>query len=79
MLLVLINASVVHVAGSDGVGVTASGLAATAAVINISYIIRSFYHDKLSSISRLIKGKSGDLQKLIKYFIRSTIYVANVL
>ena len=79
MLSILNVASVVDVAGSVGVGVTASGVATTAAVIDISDIMRSFYQYKLSSISQFIKDKSRDLQKLLENFNRSTISVVNVL
>ena len=44
------------------------GLAATSRVLDISYIAQSFNHDKLSSISQLIIGKSRDLEKLHKDF-----------
>ena len=29
---------------------------------------QTFFHDKLSSISQYINGKSKDLQKLLRYF-----------
>ena len=38
------------------------------AVFDISDIMQSFDHNKSISFSQLIKGKSGDLQKLLKYF-----------
>ena len=38
------------------------------AVFDISDIMQSFDHNKSTSFSQLIKGKSGDLQKLLKYF-----------
>ena len=41
-------------------GGLAFGLSATAAVLDISDIIQFFDHDKLSSISQLIKGKFRD-------------------
>ena len=47
-------------------------LATTAAVLHISEIIHSFEYDESSSISQLIKGKSRNLQKLLKYFNGTT-------
>ena len=38
------------------------------AVFDISDIMQSFDHNKSTSFSQLIKGNSGDLQKLLKYF-----------
>ena len=46
-------------------GGLAFGLSAIVGVIDISYIIHSFDHDKSNSISQLINGKSRDLQKLL--------------
>ena len=48
-------------------------------VIDISDLIHSFDHDKLSSVSKLINGKSRNLQKLLKYFNVTTTSVCNVL
>ena len=39
--------------------------AGTVGVLDISDIIQYLDHDKSSSISQLIKGKSRDLQKLL--------------
>ena len=72
--LVLVNANVapvVHVAGTRLSPPTAS-------VLDISEIKQSFYHDKSSSISELMKDKSRYLQKLLKFF-RTTTFVTNVL
>ena len=41
---------------------------AVGAVFDISDIIQFLDHDKSRSISQLIKNKSKDLQKLLKYF-----------
>ena len=41
---------------------------AVQAVLDISDILQFLEHDKLSSISQLIKCKLRDLQKLLKYF-----------
>ena len=54
-------------------------LATTAAVLDISEIIHSFEYYESSSISQLIKGKSRNLQKLLKYFNGTTGSVSNVL
>ena len=48
------------------------GLAATATVIDISEIINIVSHEKLHYILQLIKRKSRDLQKLLKYFNETT-------
>ena len=55
------------------------GIAATAGVLDISDIIRYLEHDKLSSISQLIKGKSKDIQKLLKFFNGTTTSASNIL
>ena len=69
MVLFIWNvASVVDVAGSAGVGGLAAGLAVIAGFLNISDTMESFDHNKSSSISKLIKSKLRDLQKLLKYF-----------
>ena len=67
----------VSVASTAWAGGLACQLVATAAVIDISDITQFFYHDK-SSLTSLNKGKSTDLQKLLKYFSR-TSYVYNLL
>ena len=53
------------------------GLAGILGVINNPDIIHSFGHDKSSSITQLINGKSRDLQKLLKY-LNETISVCNI-
>ena len=40
----------------------------TLGVIDISYSIHIFDHDKSSSISELLNSKSRHLQKFLKYF-----------
>ena len=45
----------------------------------IQDIIHPFAHDKSSSISQIINGKSRNLQKLLKYFIGKTTSVFNIL
>ena len=55
------------------------GLAAIAAVLDISEIIHFRNSDKSSSILRLIKWKSRDLRKLLKYFSGASTSVSNVL
>ena len=47
---------------------SAAGLAGASGVLDISEIMQSFDHDKSSSISQLIKGKSRNLQKLLRVF-----------
>ena len=49
-----------------GLGGLALGLARFLEVLYTSDIIHSFNHDKSSSISQLINGKSRYLQKLLK-------------
>ena len=48
-------------------------------VADISDIIHSFNHDKSSSISESIIGKSRNLQELFKYFNGTTASAFNVL
>ena len=55
------------------------GLAAIAAVLDISEIIHFRNSDKSSSILRLIKWKSRDLRKLLKYFSGASTSGSNVL
>ena len=55
------------------------GLADTSGVLDVSEITQSFNYDKSSSISQLIKSKSRNLQKLLKYFHGKTTSVSNVL
>ena len=51
-------------------------LAATVTVLDISDITQFFCHNKSSFISQLNKGRSNDLQKLLKYFNVTTISVS---
>ena len=51
----------------------------TGAVLNIYDIRQYFGHLKSSSVSQLIKGKSRDLQKLLKYFNGATTAVFYIL
>ena len=60
-------------------GGLAFGFAGTLGVIDISDIIHSFAHDKSSSISQLINGKSRDLQKILNYFSETTASMSNEL
>ena len=55
------------------------GLAATSGFLYISDIVHSFDHDKSSSISQLINGKSRNFHKLLKYFNGTTTSVSYVL
>ena len=55
------------------------GLADTSGVLDVSEITQSFNYDKSSSISQLIKSKSRNLQKLLKYFNGTATSVSNVL
>ena len=48
-------------------------------MFNISDVTQSSDHAELSSVSQLIKGKSGNLQKLLKYFNEITTFVFNAL
>ena len=47
-------------------------------VLDTSDITQYLDHDKSSSISQLIKGKSRDLQKLLKYFNGTTTSASNL-
>ena len=66
---------VVSVAAVAGLGI----LATTTSVLDISNIMKSFDHDKLSSISQLLRGKLKNLPKLLKYFNGATTSATNVL
>ena len=55
------------------------GFPATAAVFDISDTTQYLEHDKSSSVSQLSKGKSRDLQKLLKYFHGTTTSASNIL
>ena len=57
----------------------AYGFGGTLDIIAISDTTYSFDHDKLISISQLIKEKLRDLQKLLKYFNRATTSMSNIL
>ena len=59
---------VVSVAAVAGLGI----LTTTTSVLDISDIMKSFDHDKLSSISQLLRGKLKNLPKLLKYFNGAT-------
>ena len=61
VLLIWIVALVVYIAVLAVKGKLARGLAVTLEVLDISDITQSFDHDKSSSISQLIKGKSREL------------------
>ena len=63
----------------SGTSGLASGLPGTAGIFDISDIIYSFDHDKSSSVSKLINGKSRDLQTLLKYFNGTTTAASNIL
>ena len=70
---------VVCIAATSGPGGLAFGSPSTACIIIISDIIHSFDHQKSSSVSQLINGKSRDLQILIKYFNGKTTSASNIL
>ena len=55
------------------------GLPTALNVLNISEIIHLSDHDKSSSISQLLNGKSRDLQKRPKYFNGITTSTSNIL
>ena len=63
------------VVSTEGTG----GLVGTAGGLDISNIMQCLDHDKSSSISQLIKSKSRGLQKLLKYFNRTTTSASNIL
>ena len=70
---------IVSVAVPACIGGLASGLAATSGVLDLSDIKQSFSHDESSSISQLIKGKSRDLQQLLKYHQETLTFVFIIL
>ena len=70
---------VVCIAATSRIDGLASGLPGTADVIDFSDIIHYFDHDKSSSISKLTKGKSRDLEKQPKYFNGMTTSASNIL
>ena len=53
-------------------------MTAIASVLDILDNMQCFNHNKLSSISQIIKGKSRDQQKLLKYFNGITFSACNV-
>ena len=67
--------------GNVAPNVDIAGLAKAAAIslFDISDVIQFPYHDKLNVILQLIKNKSKDLQKLLKYFNLTTTFVSDVL
>ena len=54
-------------------------MAGTTAALEISDIRQFLVHLNSSSITQLIKGKSSDLQKLLKYFDGTTTSASNLL
>ena len=72
-------APAVYISATVRTGKFASQLPDTLGVINISDTMHSFYHDKSSSISQLINGKSGNLRTLLKCFNGTTTSAFNVL
>ena len=62
------------------VNVSSAGLfPSTSGVLGISDITQYFDHVNSSSISQIIKGKSRDIQKLFKYFNKTTTSAFNLL
>ena len=70
---------VVCLAYLSGMGGLAFGLPGILGVIDISDIIHSFDHEKSSSVSQLINGKSRDFTKLFKYFNETKTSASNIL
>ena len=64
--------AVADVARTYWKGETASGLTAVSGVLDISNVTQLLDHYKARSTSQLIRGKSKDLQALLRYFIRAT-------
>ena len=79
MLFIWSVAPVVNPSGRCARGGLSIRLAATSVLFNILEITQFLDKDKWSSISQLIKGKSRDLQKLLKYFNGTATSVSNVL
>ena len=77
VLFIWIHALVVT-AGAFAIDGLVTGFASISGVF-ISDIMQFFDHNKSSSISQLIKGKSRYLQKLLKYYNGTTTSVSNVL
>ena len=64
---------------AEVVAVAATGrFPTTAMVLHIWDPTQYLDHDKSSSISQLIKEKSRDLQKLLRYFNGTTISASNI-
>ena len=62
------------------VNVASAGLSpVTATALDISEFTQFFDHDKLRSISKLIKRNSKDLQKLLRYFNGTTTSASNLI
>ena len=78
-LLIWNVSSEVNVGRIRGLGELAFRLAGILGVLYICVIIDFLDQEKSSSISQLIKGKSSDLQNLLKYFNEATTSVSNVL
>ena len=74
VLFIWIVPPVVNVAATTGAAV----LAATGALFKAWVIIQFLDHSKSSSLLFLIKSKSRDLQKLLKYFNGITTYMSNL-
>ena len=60
------------------IGGLAARLVSTSGLLNISDIIQFFDHDIWSSILQLLKDKSKDPYKLLKYFNGTTASVSNI-
>ena len=71
-------AEVICVSAAARTGGLALELAVTAGALDISDITQYLDHDKSSSISQLINGKSRDLQKSLKYFNGATTSASNL-
>ena len=78
-LLIWNDSSEVNVGRIRGLGELAFRLAGILGVLYICVIIDFLDQENSSSISQLIKGKSSNLQKLLKYFNEATTSVSNVL
>ena len=75
MLFIWNDAPVARVASTAEIG----GLAGTAGVLDISDMIQYVDYGKSSSISQLIKARSRDLQKLVKYLNGIATSATNIL
>ena len=74
MLFVSNVKSVVDPSGRRAISGLAAGLAETSALFNILNCTISSNRVKSSSISQRIKGKSRDIQQLLKYFNETTTF-----